>query len=397
VAHLSRDGSGPDGQGEIVEFGSGRTASGRWGWRVLLALLVLAAVVTVAVRSASDRARPAARAPAPAPALRITTVGHPLLGVTAGWELFARGPDDLLRIELARGRIIQTYVPSLETASPDVGFVVGPSSVLIRPADLVPGYLIPDGGQAQPLTGLLADGGPTVPGPAGSQAVWVTSGPPTAPKLALITLAGHQSGRSIEFQPGAPQLPSTAVSDGRGDVLVTDGHFSVYDAGPGRVWSVPGTVVAVGPTSWLLDVCNAEYRHCRNEVMDTSNGARRALPGLAAAGAPYFFFWPPTGVISPDGSTAAVAENGRNGLVTVRLIDLRTGAIRALDVVLRGPTADLPLGGNANEQSMVWSPDGRWLFVAESGGQLVAVNRSTGRIEGLGVRLPAVDQVAIRS
>jgi hypothetical protein len=49
-----------------------------------------------------------------------------------------------------------------------------------------------------------------------------------------------------------------------------------------------------------------------------------------------------------------------------------------------------------SEDSMVWSPDGRWLFVAASGGKLVVVNARTGQAEGLGVSLPPVDQVAIR-
>ena len=190
---------------------------------MLLACLALATVVTIAVRGAGHPARPAGQAPAPPPPLRVTTVGHPLLGVTAGWELFAHGTDDLLRIELARGRIIQTYVPALETASPEVAFAIGPHEAVIRPSDLVPGYVVPDGGQARPLTGLLADGGPLVPGPVGSQAAWVASGPPASPALSLVTLAGHRSGPSIHFQPGGPQVPSTAVSDGRGDVLVTDG------------------------------------------------------------------------------------------------------------------------------------------------------------------------------
>ncbi len=177
---------------------------------------------------------------------------------------------------------------------------------------------------------------------------------------------------------------------------MTDGHFSVYDAGPGWDRPVPGTVVAVGPASWLIDVCDAQYQHCRNEVVNAADGSRRAVPGPAAMGAPYIFSWPPTGVISPDGSTAAVAENGRNGLVTVHLLDLRTGATRDLNVVLAGPGGDLPLGENANEQSMAWSPDGRWLFVAAAGGKLVVVNPRTGRAQSLGVRLPAVDQVAVR-
>jgi hypothetical protein len=360
---------------------------------VLLACLVVATVVTIAVRSTGHPARPAAKAPPPS--VRVTTVGHPLLGVTAGWELFARGPDDLLRIELAQGRIIQTHVPALETASPAVAFVIGPHEVVIRPSDLVPGYVVPDGGPARPLTGLLADGGPLVPGPAGSQAAWVTTGPPTSPALSLITLTGHRPGPSIHFQPGGPQLAVTAASDGRGDVLVTDGHFDVYDAGPGWDRPVPGTMVAVGPAAWLVDVCDFQYGHCRDDVIDVTTGSLRALPGPAGAGAPYYFSWPPTGVTSPDGSTAAVAENGPGGRLTVHLIDLRTGVTRDLGVPVGVPGDDLPVG-DTNQQSMVWSPDGRWLFVAASGGKLVVINPRTGRAQSLGVRLPAVDQVAIR-
>jgi hypothetical protein len=399
VAPAPRDGPGRDGRDEIVEFGSERSADRRpvprWVPRALLACLVVAAVVTVAVRGVSHQARPAPNAQAPPPPMRVTIVGHRLLGVTAGWELFARGPDDLLRIQLAQGRITRTYVPPLETASPDVAFVIGAHEAVIRPSDLVPGYVVPDGGQARPLTGVLSDGGPLVPGPVGSQAAWVTEGSPTSPELSLITLTGHRSGPSIRFGPGGPQLPATAISDGRGDVLVTDSSFDVYDTGPGWDRPVPGTVIAVGPTAWLVDNCDPLYLHCRDEVVDTSTGSQRLLPGAAPDG-PYYFGWPPTGVISPDGSTAAVAENSWNERLTVHLVDLRTGATRNLNVPLGMPGGDLEVGGNANESSMVWSPDGRWLFVAESGGKLVVIDARTGRVEGLGVRLPAVDQVAIR-
>jgi hypothetical protein len=384
-----------------VEFGSGRSAARRplprWVPRALLACLVVAALVTVAVRGVSHQARPAAKAPAPPPPMRVTLAGYRLLGVTAGWELFARGPNELLRIQLAQGKITQTYVPPLETASPDVAFVIGAHEAVIRPSDLVPGYVVPDGGQARPLTGVLSDGGPLVPGPAGSQAAWVASGSPTSPELSLIALTGHRSGPSIRFQSGGPQVPATAISDGRGDVLVTDNNdFIVYDTGPGWDRPVPGTVIAVGPTEWLVDACDPLYLHCRDEVVNASSGSRRAVPGAAPTGPYYYFGWPPTGVISPDGSTAAVAESGRNEQLTVHLVDLRTGATRDLNVPVGMSGGDLEVGGNANENSMVWSPDGRWLFVAATGGKLVVVDTRTGRVEGLGVRLPAVEQVAIR-
>ena len=404
------DGSGRSSHDELVQFGSGRSPGGRWVPRVALACLVLAAVVTVAVRGAGHDSGHAVPTPQPPPAIRVIRLGHRLLGVAPGWELFARGPDDLIRVRLALGRISVTHVPALETANPDVAFVVGAHEVVIRSTDLVPGYIVPDGAQAQPLPGPLLGGGPLVPGPARAQAAWVSTGSPASPALSLVTLSGHRSGPMIRFGPGGPQLPVTAVSDGRGDVLVDTGSFDVYDAGPGWDRPVPGTVLAVGPTAWLVVTCNPVYRHCRNEVINIADGAHRTLRG-PAAGYPYdFFSWPPTGVIAPDGETAAVAEtssgqpttseiaseggtagvspSGPYGVLTVHLINLRTGASHDLGI---------PLGANLTDQSMVWSPDGRWLFVAAADGKLVVVDASTGRAERLQAPLPAVVQVAIRA
>lgn len=380
-----------------MEFGSRRSALRRWPPRALLGCLVLATVAVVVIRAMGHHGGPTEKAAPPPPPLRITTVGHPLLGVTAGWELFARGPDDMVRIELAQGRITQTYVPPLQSASPAVAFVIGAHEAVIRPSDLVPGYVVPDNGQAQPLTGLFANGGPLVPGPGSSQAAWVTSGTLTSPALSLMTLTGHRSGPVIRFQPDGPQVAATAVSDGRGDVLVRDSNSGVYDSGPGWDRPVPGTVMAVGARDWLVDVCVAQYRNCHNEVIDATTGSQQALPGPAVTGAPYYPSWPPTGVISPDGSTAAVAEYGQTGQLTVHLVDLTTGTTRDLNLPLGVPGNGLASDGELNEQSMVWSPDGRWLFVAASGGRLVAVNSLTDRAQSLGVRLPAVDQVAIRT
>jgi hypothetical protein len=404
------DGSGRGGYDELVQFGSGRAPGGRRLSRIALACLVLAAIITVAVRATGHDAGHPAKNSHPPPPIGVSIVGHRMLGVTAGWELFARGPDDLVRVRLAQGTVSVTYVPPLLTANPDVSFVIGQHDAVIRSTDLVPGYVVPDGRQARLLTGLLANGGPFVPGPAHSQAAWVTTGSPTSPRLSLVTLSGRISGPTIRFAPGGPQLFDTAVSDGRGDVLVDTGSFNVYDAGPGWDRPVPGTVVAVGPTAWLAVTCNPLYRHCRNTVVDIADGARRTLPG-PAAGYPYdFFSWPPTGVIAPDGGTAAVAEtasgqpttsdiashggtagvsqSGRAAVLTVHLINLRTGANRNLGI---------PLGADLSDESMAWSPDSRWLFIAAADGKLVAVDASTGTAQLLQAPLPAVEQVAIRA
>jgi len=390
----------PDGNhDEVLQFGgSGRSSGSRWLPRIALACLVLAAVIAVAVRGTSQHASQHARhpaKPAPLPPVQVIGAGHPLLGGTGGWELFARGPDDLLRIQLALGKILVKYVPPLQSANANVAFVIGAHEAVIRSTDLVPGYVVRDSGQAQLLTGLLAGDGPLIPGPAPTQTAWVMSGSPASPALSLVTLAGRRVGPTIRFQPGGPQVPATAVSDGRGDVLVTTGSFSDYDAGPGFDRPVPGTVLAVGRTSWLVLSCDGRYRHCHDEVEDIADGARRELPGQVA-GYPYVFSWPPTGVIAPNDETAAVGESGRGRQVTVHLINLRSGANRNLEIALGRAGGNPPLGGQLNNQSMVWSPDSHWLFVAAADGNLVVVDARTGRVEHLRVRLPPVTQVAIR-
>jgi len=327
----------------------------------------------------------------------VVVTGHPLLGVTARWELFARGPDDLLRFELAQGRIKETYVPALASANANVAFVIGAHEAVIRSADLVPGYVVPDTGEARELTGPLAGDGPLIPGPAGSQAVWVTSGSPASPALSLVTLTGRRAGPAIRFQPGGPLLPATAAADGRGYVLATIGlQGTVYDTGPGWDRPVPGAVLAVGRASWLVLACSRRSSHCHNEVVDIADGARRVLRGPAAA-YPYDLSWPPTGVIAPDDRTAAVAESGRDGRLSVHLINLRSGANRNLKIVMGTPGSSVPLGAELNDESMVWSPDSRWLFVAAARGKLVVVDARTGRAEDLGLTLPPVTQVAIRA
>jgi hypothetical protein len=152
---------------------------------------------------------------------------------------------------------------------------------------------------------------------------------------------------------------------------------------------VPGTIIAVGPASWLTVTCGALYRHCRYQVIDTADGARRLLPG-AVVDDLYDFGWPPAGVIAPDGSTAALPETGLGGATTVHLISLRTGITKDLSVRIGA-------GDSAYQESMAWSPDSRWLFVATASGKLVAVNALSDQVQPLAVTLPPVDQVAIRA
>lgn len=331
-------------------------------------------LIAVGVVAAIGHGRRLPAAPGP---VAVTEVGHRLLGVTAGWELFGRGPDEVVRIQLARGRITRTTVPPLQSTG-SVSFVIGPGQVIIRPLDFVPGYLVADGHPPHGLPAALGHGGPVIPGP-GPERVWIPAVSGGHMLTSLAGLDGSATGVSIPAPAGNPWQ---VASDGRGYLLVqADG--GVYDARPAGLHRVTtGTVAAAGPTRWLAVECGSRA-HCRFVVIDPASGARRILPTPLADAVT------PPGVISPDGSIAAVFHVSKTGRATLHLLNLTSGADHLLAVSL-----DQQSFGS---QNLVWSPDSRWLFVAAVNGKLLAVNARTRRARGLGIALPQISQVGIRN
>ena len=394
----------PPDDGEFLEIGPERGVAGVLGMRrrprLLLALVaagVVAATVVAVVRSGSrppgspaTRAAAAAGSSSPgssaaassgAPStspVSVTNLGHPLLGVRAGWELFGRGPGGVVRIEFARGRITRTAHPALQSSGP-VSFVTDAEGALVRPIDFVPGYLIPDGQPARVAPGALGTGGPAFPGP-DPRHLWVASGA-ADDRMSLVGMDGRSTGVPIAVPAGSSQL--SAIPDQTG-YLLFPGIGGVYDVRPGRTSRVTtGTVLAVGPTRWLTDECDIQAR-CRPVVIDRSTGARHTL-NVRLNHAEY----PPVGVISPDGTVAAVLVGSPS--TRIEIINLTTGAEHILP--LRIVSVD------EGWESMAWSPDSRWLFLAAND-DLYAVGSRTREITDLshtlGTTLPALTQLSIR-
>lgn len=311
--------------------------------------------------------------------MSVTYIGHRLLGVTAGWELFGLGPDSMVSIQFARGRITRTKLPPPLGSGP-VSLIVGPHQAIIRPIDNVPGYLVPDGEAARRLTGTLATGALLLPGPRPTQE-WVVSG--RSNSLPLLGPEGQRTRVSIALPP--PWPAQSAMADGRGDVLLFDDHGGQYDAGPHWLSRVGALLDAVGPTRWLGETCPRS--RCRNLVIDIATGARQVLPGPALQLLTWPWPWEP-GVVSPDGATAAVVVATGGSSVGLDLISLTTGATSPVAV---------PISQATSSQALAWSPDSRWLFVVTPDGKLVAVDARTKRVRGLGVALPDISQVAVRA
>jgi hypothetical protein len=375
----------------------------RWRWRWWVALMVAAVVGVLVVVAAHNRggsrtatrtapapSRSAARAfPTSSPSVTraaapLTTieVGHPLLGITADWQLLGLGARTMLRIDFAHSRITRTTLPALQSNGP-VFFLATPHGAIVRPLDFVPGYLVPDGQPPRALTGALGTGGVALPGPqpgqywkseAGGQDAMQLVGPDGAP-----VKSAHS--RTITLPPSMNPFPAP---DGAGYVLVT-GVGGTYDATPDGLRRITtGAVLAVGRTRWLADECNP-HAHCSMVVIDRTTGARRVLRAFAAD---------PTnisGAVSPDLRTVALLlpRDAVGGSPTLHLLNLATGADRRLPIGFR-------FGVSVNDSAVVWSPDSRWLFAADTRGELHAIDPRTGHLHGLGVEIPPINQLAVR-
>lgn len=372
-----------------------------WWWPVFIAAIVAALVLVLLVRprrtpsaspttthpagpsrvaTSAPGTSPAPSAPAaPAAPITVTALGHPLLGVTAGWELFARGGGVVVRLQLGRGRITRTTVPDLRSSGP-VSFIVGPKLSMVRPIDYVPGYVVPDGQPARQISASLSQGqgGPVFPGPDPNH-VWTESLNSNPPAMTLTPLDSAGAGVAIPIP--TDSSPLSAVPDGAG-YLLFPATGGVYDARPDGLHRITtGALLAVGPTGWLTLDCDARA-HCVTVYTDRASNVHRALgPGRSGNAQP--------GAISPDGRTAAIFTAGPGSTAALYLLDLTTGATHRLA---------LPLD-QAQDGTIVWSPDGKWLFAVDAAGKLTALNARTRQTTTLipdGIPLPRLSQLAIR-
>ena len=86
-----------------------------------------------------------------------------------------------------------------------------------------------------------------------------------------------------------------------------------------------------------------------------------------------------------DASTVALYTKPVAGRSQLYLLDLTTGLSRPV------PTAVNP---RYPTDTLAWSPDSRWLFVAT--GELLAVNPRAAKVHALGLQVSSITQVGVR-
>ena len=351
------------------------------GWVALAAVVAALVIVPSRVQRGSGPApiEPPQVSPIPTSTTTARVVvpdlGPAILGVTDRWELFALGDNSVTQIQLAAGRITTTYFARLQSTGP-VFLVVGPDRAIVKPLDRVPGYVVPDTGPVRELTGLLDRGAPALPAP-DPQQVWVGPAGDGPPVMTLTDLDGSRVLATAPLPPGAVAIGAT--DDGAGHPMVR-GAGGSYAARPGGVQRITtGVVVATGPSGWLADECD-ELGRCTTVGIDRATGGRRVLPLRIDRDGP-------TGVLSPDGTSAALVVGRQDGGTGLRLADLVAGSDHDIDV--------RPAAGSG--PTLVWSPDGRWLFVVDDTGHLRAVDPRTREVSEFPGPVPLLRQLTIRT
>jgi hypothetical protein len=298
----------------------------------------------------------------------VTRLGHSVLGAPVGEQLYLRTAHYVARIDLGRGVITRSALPTIPDAEA-VSFVVGAGGVLVRPSTAIRGYRIPDSGGVSRLPGLLTAPTPAWPAPREGQ-TWIDADG----RIVLVDELGRPLRPRIPVPFGAN--PLGAWPDGAGGLLfqTVQGWYTAAPSGTALVTT--GDMVAIGPSRLLVARCLKDG--CRQVVVDRGTGRRTVLAGTYSGltGLP--------GVVAPDGSVAAYADFPSSLL---ELTDLRTG-----DALL------LPLRCKNAAQAMAWAPDSRELFVVDGTGGLLAVHPGTGRTVDLTALAGGpVEQVTVRA
>lgn len=376
VRVVSDDGDGEGGGGGDAPANP-RPPRTRW---LALALLALIAVVLAVVANLrSDEPGPSTDGtpttePLPAKPTRLGTATAPLvtntnIDIDGDWKIFAHADGELIRIELAEGRVTRTPVPRLDSTGP-AALVVGSDRAIIRPIDYVAGYAVPDGQPAEELRGLLGEGGHVFPGPR-ADLIWHQD---SADNIEQITVEGKRTAKSLNV----PRGHAVIGPDGTG-YLLTEGGGGVYRIGPdGPQRLTTGRILAVGPTRFLTLECDASAR-CHSAIVERESGKSRDLAADFTDGPKLEI-----GTISPDGKRAVIPMDHND----FRLVKLDTGAVDTLPVV-----APIRLAGGG--QVMVWSPDSSQVLMITMDG-LVAVDAETRDQKLLKVVPRHVQRVAVR-
>ena len=205
---------------------------------------------------------------------------------------------------------------------------------------------------------LWLDDGRIIATTEGSDSVTIVS-PPTGPaqQRAISTIATGQKGsHMLVVTPDKSRAFVTNMQSGTVSVLDLPGMAKIADL-PAGTEPEGLAITPDGKTVWVADRLGDRLR-----VFDAQSLAQVAIIETGK--------FPIRVAISPDGSTAITSNLG-------------DGALGLFDVATRKPKGEIRVSGTADSRqvTMLFSPDGQRLYVAETGPDNIAeVDMAAGRV-----------------
>ncbi len=274
-----------------------------------------------------------------------------------------RFDNRLVELDLAGVSMSQRSIPASSGFDPGL-IVAGDDWVLLPQNDGSRMRLLRDDGSESELN--AGDQWSVVPVP-GADELWRTrtqSGFTDGLSYERIDLDGQPLGQPISM----PWRSWAVAADPLGG-LVTTVNGKVYRVDEsGATQLAVGELVGISSNVVVVSECDEELR-CGLQVIDRATGDVRAVPvdptGRLGGDVESLLTWGRhrSSVMSPGDDAVAVVAPRFNGF-GLGLVDLETGAFT-------------PMGQNAGYESVVWSPDGRFVFHLD-GGRVSALERSTG-------------------
>lgn len=226
---------------ELLEGGRARRVRRAPRWIALATTGVVAAVGIARADRTEPRPAPAptpAVVRAAAPPVAVTDLGHPVLYGGGRWELFGRGAEEVVRIELGRGRVTRTAVPRL-AGGDAVSFVVTADRAVVRSPGQGPGYVVPDGQPARATPPASAPRVRATPHIGAPRGVPAPDGRATA-----VFDGGTAATYLLGLAPGARRRVQGPTGDGAA-VWSPDSRWLFLAGSDGAVWAVdPATAAA---------------------------------------------------------------------------------------------------------------------------------------------------------
>lgn len=304
----------------------------------------------------------------------------PRLAGTTDTIVGVGSPWDIVELDLATGELRSLELTDVVAANV-YALAAGPDWTLFTDGSTGNAWIVVGDATAPEQTSLSLDNG-TWWQP-GTDLFWqFDQSTGRSQTLVEVDVGGSPTGRTIDTGYFWPSMVDIS-----GAVILGDGSLGAFVVDPDGSFRLPGSVLAIGETGWLVRLCGDTIDSCGVAMVDRST--REVTPiqvdsgGRRVESAIWYGGGGSRSTISPDGRRALVYLVDDDGMTVGAVLDLTTGE------AVEQPEAGL------SSFNMSWSSDGRFVYVLDGTG-VSAWDVDAGEVFAIAPGLGSMNTISIR-